>query len=251
MAFLHSQAKQILAVGKRIAQISFTKHLLLTNTCICVGLGSAGDLLQQRYELFHGNLQHWDVRRTQHIFLTNCFLGPMCHYWYILLERLFTGHSYKMLAKKVFVDQLIFSPVYIVVFFSMLSLLERSSVAAGITDVKTKGWQIFKAECLLWPPIQILNFWLVPLRFRVLYDNTVSMGFDVFYSRVKYSRVDTTATNVNWLHTPVSNVNWLIPILCVLAASNELAVISTIYPCQFVKHVFAFMLCDRWNWFVL
>lgn len=36
----------------------------------------------------------------------------------------------------------------------------------------------------VWPTAQVINFWILPNRFRVLYDNTISLGYDVYTSAV-------------------------------------------------------------------
>jgi protein Mpv17 len=38
----------------------------------------------------------------------------------------------------------------------------------------------------VWPPAQVINFYLLPTRFRVLYDNTISLGYDVYTSYVAH-----------------------------------------------------------------
>ena len=176
---------------RKVLQFCFTKNLLLTNTCLTVGLGSTGDYLQQYYERLKGKQLQWDVKRTRTIFAANCVLGPVCHYWYIFLERCFTGKSLKILAKKVLLDQALFSPAYILVFFGVIGVLENMSIRNIVTDLNTKGLHLFKTECLVWPPAQVVNFSIIPLRYRVLFDNAVSLGFDVYYSRIKYgSKID-------------------------------------------------------------
>ncbi len=45
---------------------------------------------------------------------------------------------------------------------------------------------MYLAEWVIWPPAQFVNFWLLPTRFRVLFDNAVSLGYDVYTSHVKH-----------------------------------------------------------------
>ena len=47
------------------------------------------------------------------------------------------------------------------------------------------GQQLYIAEWLLWPPAQFINFYFLPTRYRVLYDNTVSLVYDVYTSHVQ------------------------------------------------------------------
>jgi len=89
--------------------------------------------------------------------------------------------------KKVAVDQILFSPVCLSVFFLTLGLLDSSSLRDVGREIYHKGVLIYAAEWFVWPPAQALNFYLVPLKFRVLFDNLVSFGFDIFQSHVRYS----------------------------------------------------------------
>ena len=43
------------------------------------------------------------------------------------------------------------------------------------------------AEWFIWPPAQFVNFYFLPTRFRVIYDNGISLGYDMYTSHVKYS----------------------------------------------------------------
>ncbi|KAK6185569.1 hypothetical protein SNE40_007774 [Patella caerulea] len=53
-------------------------------------------------------------------------------------------------------------------------------------EVLVKGSTIYTMEWLIWPPAQLINFMFLPTKFRVLYDNIISLGFDTYYSNVKY-----------------------------------------------------------------
>ena len=57
-----------------------------------------------------------------------------------------------------------------------------------VKDLKEKGSDLLVAEWIVWPPAQMINFLLLPTRYRVLYDNSVSLGFDYYYSYVMYRK---------------------------------------------------------------
>ena len=116
-----------------------------------------------------------------------------------------------MVGRKVLLDQIIFSPINISLFLVVMGLMESASMATVFKDLHDKGLQLLKAEWIIWPPAQILNFTFISPRYRVLYDNTVSLGFDYYYSYVKFHNnedddddddkaavVGTSSSSVDW-----------------------------------------------------
>lgn len=105
---------------------------------------------------------------------------------YNLLDRRIPGHTFQVALKKLLVDQLLFSPVCLTVFFLSLGLFKGGDWEEFFSDLRQKGWRLYAAEWLVWPPAQLVNFYLLPTRFRVLFDNTVSLLFDVYTSHICY-----------------------------------------------------------------
>jgi len=156
---------------------------------ISTTLSGVGDTLQQHYEILTGEEpdQKWNLKRSLDMSITGATVGVVCHFWYIYLDRRLPGRSFKTVAKKLLVDQLAFSPFLIGIFFGTAGFLERSSLAEIKNEIKSKAWRLYAAEWVVWPPAQVINFYLLPTRFRVLYDNTISLGYDVYTSKVKHS----------------------------------------------------------------
>ncbi|CAI9720713.1 mpv17 2 [Octopus vulgaris] len=162
------------------------KYLLLTNTAISITSAAGGDSVQQLYELSIQRQQTWNRDRTLHISITGLILGPPSHYWYHLIDYLFPGSSIRVVVKKLLFDQTIGTPIGVFLFLSSLGILENSSVDKMLTEYKNCGKTLLLSEWLIWPPIQAINFAFIPLKFRVLFDNSASFGFDIYYSYIKY-----------------------------------------------------------------
>ena len=71
-------------------------------------------------------------------------------------------------------------------FFLTLGILEKKNWSEFTTEVRNKAYKLYVAEWIVWPPAQIFNFYILPTRYRVLYDNTISLGYDVYMSQVKH-----------------------------------------------------------------
>jgi hypothetical protein len=86
-------------------------------------LNFLGDLFCQLVIEKNGKL---DVKRTAVItFLGLVLVGPTLHIWYLTLSKVVTAVGVKGTVIRLLLDQLVFSPAFIAVFFSSLLTLEN------------------------------------------------------------------------------------------------------------------------------
>lgn len=174
---------------RKVVKVAFSdKYLFYTNVTISVSLSSLGDLMEQTYEIYTEEQEKYDKKRTVHMAFSGVAVGVLCHHWYKVLDRFIIGKTFDMVAKKLFLDQIIFSPIMIVTFFGSLALFEKDPIKNFQEEVRDKFVTLYKAEWMVWPPAQIINFYFLPTRYRVLYDNTISLGYDVYTSQVKHNK---------------------------------------------------------------
>ena len=57
-----------------------------------------------------------------------------------------------------------------------------------IKDTRELGTQLWLSEWFIWPPAQFVNFYFLPTKYRVVYDNLVSLFYDWYTSHLKHSR---------------------------------------------------------------
>lgn len=154
------------------------KYLLATNVGLSVGFSVIGDALQQHIRLIRNFQDDYDHRRTGKMGLAAVSFGFVCHYWYLWLDRFLPGYTVRTVVKKVVLDQIILSPVMWAVYFASLSLIELSGWQKFKERFWSKGGRLYIAEWIVWPPAQVVNFYFLPTRYRVLYDNVISLAFD-------------------------------------------------------------------------
>jgi len=114
--------------------------------------------------------------------------GPLYHVWYIYLDRVLPGRTFQVVMKKLAADQLFMTPLSIVLFFVSLGMLEGQKCDQMQHDIQHKGPPLLAAEWTFGPATQLFNFFVLPTRFRVVYDSVVCLCFDVYYSYVKYRK---------------------------------------------------------------
>lgn len=93
------------------------------------------------------------------------------HYWFGFLDKRFPGTSPKSVVTKTALDQLLSAPVGLAMYFSATSLLEGHSIDYVNAKFRTDYWKSLEANYVLWPAAHLINFRLIPPRFRIIYVN--------------------------------------------------------------------------------
>lgn len=104
------------------------------------------------------------------------------------------GRTLKAVTQKVLTDQLIGSPICILLFFLTISVLEGETWEKTRHELLVKGKKMYLAEWIVWPPAQFFGFYVVPSRYRVTYLNIVSLGYDVYASSIRYQKEESVET---------------------------------------------------------
>jgi protein Mpv17 len=128
--------------------------------------------------------------RTSHVAITGMvYSGPITHYWYQILELIVTVENRVLgLACRMLLDSIIFTPVTITGYFTVRTFLDQQGLVTLRTKLQTKLKPALFAAWSFWPPVNIFNFSLVPLQFRVLYSNVMSLVWTGYLSFVNQKK---------------------------------------------------------------
>ena len=111
--------------------------------------------------------------------------GPGATKWYSFLQnKIKLQNENVTIAARVLADQTIFATCNMAFFLSSMSVLEGSDPKEKLQKNYVNG---LKANWMLWPPVQAINFKLVPLEHRVLVVNVVSLGWNCYLSYLNSS----------------------------------------------------------------
>lgn len=157
------------------------KNPITTKACTSLIGFLLGDFIAQKFlgdkdaELDKGRL----LRMASFGFL---FHGPTGHYFYSALDRMIVGTTLVKVASKVAIDQILWAPVFTAMFFAYLGFAEKKSVHQVKEKIQNDTWTGVKTSWKFWPIAHAINFAFVPTSQRLLYINTLQVGYNVILS---------------------------------------------------------------------
>jgi len=117
------------------------------------------------------------------------FRGPVVHYWFIVLEEIFArlgygskkaSNSMPVVLGKVALDQLTFSPVFNLLYFYLIGLMEGRSLQYIHDKISREFVMVMMMNYKVWPLVNVLNFKYVPPQLRVLFGNIVGIFWTAY-----------------------------------------------------------------------
>lgn len=136
----------------------------------------------------------WHSMEDVSVSITECLqqlmnigvFGPAATKWYQFLQKkVVLSTNTRTTIARVVADQSIFATTNMAFFLSSMSWLEGTSPKEKLKKNYISG---LKANWVLWPPVQAMNFTVVPLEHRVLIVNIVSLGWNCFLSYLNSSK---------------------------------------------------------------
>jgi len=124
-----------------------------------------------------------DMKRTfRFAFMGLMFVGPMYHIWLDFLGKHYGGSSATAAFKRVMLDQLVFTPFMIPGFMISILLLEGRHVNDIIIALYRDVIDAYITNIFIWVPALLINFKYIPGKWRVLFSNCVSFGWNSYLS---------------------------------------------------------------------
>jgi len=158
-----------------------SSHPLMTR-CITAGVILSGaDYTCQKLE---SHPVSW--RRVASMGLTGAvFVAPCVYGWYGFLGRMFgEGSSFRVVSRKLVLDQLLFAPFMFGSIMTSANLLNGKSWAQASEKLREEFKGVLLRGWCVWPITNAFNFAVIPPQYRVLFNNAISFCWNTFLSLV-------------------------------------------------------------------
>jgi Mpv17 / PMP22 family len=161
-------------------------HPIMTKAATSGLIAWSGDTVCQLL-LEEKSVHHYDAWRSARFgFLGVALVGPVCHHWYGFLARIIPSLEAPAVAKRVFLDQFVFAPVFLNCFCTALWFLEGRrfdySIATYLQQIKETLPAVILTNWSIWIPTMALNFRYVPVQYQVLASNVIATVWNVYLS---------------------------------------------------------------------
>ncbi|KAL7505735.1 hypothetical protein ACHAXN_003179 [Cyclotella atomus] len=116
--------------------------------------------------------------------------GTTGHYFYGFLDGKLPGTAPLTVATKVAIDQTIWNPIFGLMFFGYLNVVEGKSFDDYVNKIKADLKTAVMGSWAVWVPAHTINFAFIPPSQRLLYINSIQIGYNVFLSFLGNKKVD-------------------------------------------------------------
>ncbi|KAK9469553.1 hypothetical protein V1512DRAFT_244991 [Lipomyces arxii] len=152
------------------------------STGVLFGIGDAVAQTMVPDEKLNGK---YDYMRTARM----CFHGgvvfaPLVSQWYRLINTriVIPGRPTAEAFARMVVDQTVWAPFGIASFYVSMGVLSNQGWDVIKQDLQNKWYPTMVGNYAVWPAVQIINFRFLPLEYRLLFVNVVSIAWNAFLS---------------------------------------------------------------------
>ncbi|KAB8291084.1 hypothetical protein EYC80_009772 [Monilinia laxa] len=127
----------------------------------------------------------FDFERLTRFMAYGFAMAPVQFKWFQFLSRVFPitkSSAFGPALKMVAMDQLVFAPVGIANFFTVMTIAEGGGKRAVAQKLRDMYLPTLKANFMVWPLVQIINFRLMPIQFQLPFVSTVGIAWTAYLS---------------------------------------------------------------------
>eukprot|EP01080_Neovahlkampfia_damariscottae_P001987 gene1987-1495_t len=154
-----------------------------------------GDVGAQYFEKRNTEKKYSALRTLKMSAYGTIFSGIVLYNWYKFLDKIFKQKNVKTVLLKTFVNQLTVAPYMNASLFFYVNFLayydQGFSKVLKETEKKIKKdlLPIFINSCKIWPAVNFVNFYFVPLNYRILFINFIGACWSIYVTFISYKDI--------------------------------------------------------------
>ncbi|KAG7205823.1 hypothetical protein KM043_007764 [Ampulex compressa] len=146
-------------------------------TLMAIGDQIAQNVVERR------RFENLDFKRTAQFASIGFFIsGPATRTWYGILDKYIGSKGGIVVMKKVLCDQLLFAPSFVAVLLVSIGTLQGNDLKHLRVKLENEYPEILWNNYKLWPMVQLVNFYFVPLHYQVLIVQSVALLWNTYIS---------------------------------------------------------------------
>ncbi|XP_037536356.1 peroxisomal membrane protein 2 [Nematolebias whitei] len=167
------------------------KYPILTKSVTSGILSALGNLLSQYLEARKKSKSGAQVNdidvagATRYAIYGLIITGPVSHYFYQLMEVWMPTTDPLCVIKRLLLDRLFFAPGFLLLFYSVMNILEAKGWEDFENKLRKSYWTALKMNWKVWTPFQFININFVPVQFRVLFANVIALFWYAYLTSVR------------------------------------------------------------------
>ncbi|XP_039604944.1 protein Mpv17 isoform X1 [Polypterus senegalus] len=166
----------------RSYQVLMSKHPWKVQILTAGTLVGVGDVISQQVVEKKGLRNHNVKRTVKMMSIGFFFVGPVIGGWYKALDYLVPGGNKTVAFKKMILDQGAMAPCFLACFLTITGALNGLSLEENWNKLKRDYKDALIANYYLWPPVQIANFYFIPLHHRLAVVQIVAIAWNSYLS---------------------------------------------------------------------
>jgi len=146
-------------------------------------LFGAGDAISQYVDGTASSRSGYNYERTSKAMIWGGIIfAPLAHVWYNkVLEKLIPGTKTSAVLTKVALDQTLWGVAINSLYLAYATVyINNGSLSDVEPTVTNKIWPLMKANWVLWPAVQLVNFRFVPGPLQVPFINVVVLAWSCY-----------------------------------------------------------------------
>lgn len=180
-------------ISKTIHRNLLTVNIVSSGCCMLLG-----ELFAQKITNYSSESKSFDFRKMKESTVVGLSQGSLHHYIHLWIERLIPGTGGQIIFKKIIVDQLIVAPILISHFIYTANFLSGKNMKEIHQIFRDKFPEIYLVDWIVCPFAQYINFRYMPLNYRVLYVNFISLFYSTFLCYIKNKPWNRTLITCWW-----------------------------------------------------